>query len=457
MKQNKREQLAHLFRVLGERHHLNAAVLIAEEGDILYQNSFGYSNLPEKRPLQEHSLFELASLSKPFTALGIMQLAQQGAVNIEDSVECWIPEFPYQGVTIHHLLTHTSGLPDYFEWFLNHWDHNKIAVNQDIVDMLINHQPPGYFSPGEGWLYSNTGYVLLAVIIEKASGLSFADFMKKSIFHPVNMRSTRVYNRRLQPEIIDDYAFGYVYDVHTGQYVLPDDLEETEYVYYLDGIQGDGTVNSTIQDLFLFDKALYTDSLINQASKELAFSPARLKNGETVDYGCGWVLQDNPEKGRIVSHSGGWPGYSTMMIRYIDHQKTFIYLSNVEQDDEYEQAIFKAVDNILFDQAYTIPDRPADKKKKEIDPAIYRRYIGSYSFQDGTAVYVTSEKERLYMQIAGQVRFELFPSSETRFFLRSLSVEVEFIVEENAASRLIIFQNGAEEEAARVPESDRKE
>ncbi|ASB90899.1 serine hydrolase [Bacillus sonorensis] len=450
MKQKKRERLANLFNVLGERNHINAAVLVAEDGDIIYQNSFGYANLPEKRLLQDHSLFELASLSKPFTALGVLQLAQQGAVNVEDEVERWIPGFPYQGVTIHHLLTHTSGLPDYMEWFHKYWDHSRIAVNQDIVDMLMNHQPPGYFAPGEGWLYSNTGYVLLAVIIEKASGLSFPDFMKKNIFGPVNMQSTRVYNRRLQPETIDDYAFGYVYDIHKGQYILPDELEETEYVYYLDGIQGDGTVNSTIRDLYVFDQALYTDSLIIQASKELAFSPVRLKNGETVDYGCGWLLQNSPEKGRIVSHSGGWPGYSTKMIRYIDQQKTFIYLSNVEQNDEYEQAIFEAVDNILFDQAYVIPERPADKKKKEIDPAIYSRYIGSYSFPDGTIAYVTVENERLYIQITGQARFEIFPSSDTRFFLRSLSVEIEFILEGGTVTRFTIYQNGAVEEVMRI-------
>ncbi|MCY8399523.1 serine hydrolase [Bacillus haynesii] len=456
MKQNKREQLVNLFSVLNEKSQINAAVLVAEDGDILYQGAFGYANLVDKRLLKEHSLFELASLSKPFTALGILQLAQQGALNVEDPVERWITGFPYQGITIHNLLTHTSGLPDYMEWFLQHWDHNKIAVNQDIVDMLMNHQPQRYFAPGEAWLYSNTGYVLLAVIIEKASGLSFAEYMKKSIFEPVEMRNSRVYNRRLQPETIENYAYGYVYDVHTAQYVLPDDLEETKYVCYLDGIQGDGTVNSTIHDLYLFDQALYTDCLINQVSKELAFSPASLKNGESIDYGCGWVLRDSPETGRIVGHSGGWPGYSTVMIRYIDQRKTFIYLSNVEQDDEYEQAIFEAVENILFDKAYKIPDRPADKKKKEIDPAIYKRYVGSYSLQDGTAADVTVDKDRIYMQITGQIRFELFPASETRFFLRSLSVEVEFILENGMVTRLIIYQNGAEEEAVRIVESNSK-
>lgn len=284
----------------------------------------------------------------------------------EDTVERWIPGFPYEGVTIRHLLNHTSGLPEYIEWFFANWNKSKIAVNQDVVDMLMNEQPPCYFAPNEGWLYSNTGYVLLAVLIEKASGMSYADFLKQHIFTPVSMANTRVYNRRLRPEQIEGYAYGYVYDVHSGQYVLPDDLEETSYVVYLDGIQGDGTVNSVTSDLFRFDQALYQDKLISEVSKEAAFSPVQLNNGETVDYGFGWVLQNSPEKGRIVSHSGGWPGYSTMMIRYIDHRKTLIYLSNMEQDADYEQAILKAAENILFDQPYEIPERPADKKKKTL-------------------------------------------------------------------------------------------
>lgn len=121
------------------------------------------------------------------------------------------------------------------------------------------------------------------------------------------MNETRVYNRRLSPERIDHYAYGYVYDVHSETYVLPDELEETNYVVYLDGIQGDGTVNSVTSDLFRFDQALYQDDFISKASKESAFSPVRLNNGETIDYGFGWVLQNSPEKGRIVSHSGGWP------------------------------------------------------------------------------------------------------------------------------------------------------
>ncbi|MGF7534291.1 serine hydrolase [Bacillus mexicanus] len=449
MKQEKSKHLSRLFSVLAEKYQFNGTVLAAEDGDILYHHSFGYAELKEKRPLQTNSLFELASLSKPFTALGIILLEEKGILGYEDKVERWLPGFPYQGVTIRHLLNHTSGLPDYMGWFIANWDHQKIAVNQDVVNMLMNEGLPRYFKPNEGWLYSNTGYVLLAVIIEKASGMSYADFMKTSVFSPAGMKETRVYNRRLRPERLEHYAYGYVYDVHSETYVLPDDLEETNYVVYLDGIQGDGTVNAVASDLFRFDQALYRDDFISRASKESAFAPVRLNNGETINYGFGWGLQNTTEKGRIVSHDGGWPGYSTMMIRYIDHRKTLIYLSNKEEEAEYEQAILKAAEHILFGRPYEVPERPADKKKQAIDTAIYSRYVGSYSFQDGTAVRVTAENEHLYLEITGQPKLELFPSSETRFFLRSLSVEVEFIVREEAAKSFILYEDGSEEEAIR--------
>ncbi|KFI02860.1 serine hydrolase [Bacillus spizizenii] len=450
MKQNKRKHLKTLFETLGEKYQFNGTILAAEDGEILYHHSFGYAELTEKLPLQTNSLFELASLSKPFTALGIILLEEKGILGYEDKVERWLPGFPYQGITIRHLLHHTSGLPDYMGWFVSNWDQHKIAQNQDIVDMLMNEGLPNYFEPNEGWLYSNTGYVLLAVIIEKASGMSYADFMNTNIFSPVGMSETRMYNRRLRPERIDHYAYGYVYDVHSETYVLPDDLEETNYVVYLDGIQGDGTVNSVTSDLFRFDQALYQDDLISNASKKAAYSPVRLNNGGTIDYGFGWVLQNSPEKGRIVSHDGGWPGYSTAMIRYIDHRKTLIYLSNKEEEAEYEQAILKAAEHILFGQPYEIPERPADKKKKAIEPAIYASYVGSYSFQDGTAARVTAENERLYLEITGQLRLELFPSSETRFFLRSLSVELEFMLGDDVAKSFILYENGTEEEAVRT-------
>lgn len=445
----KKQAFEELFCALGEKQEINGAVLAAENGRILYHHSFGVAELKTNRLLNDQSVFELASVSKPFTALGIIILEQQGKVKYDDMIERWLPDFPYPGITIRHLLHHTSGLPDYIELFLGHWDRDRIAVNQDVINMLIKHRPAAYFPPNEGWFYSNTGYVLLAVIIEKASGMSFAEFMKQAVFHPLGMSDARVYNRRLSSENIPNYAYGYVYDVHSGEYVLPDELEETNYVVFLDGIQGDGTVNSSIRDLYLFDQALYTEEIISKDSKDQAFSPGYWNEEEEFGYGFGWVIQNSSEKGKVLSHSGGWPGYSTLMIRYIDQHKTLIYLSNMEQEDEFEQAVIAAAENILFDQPYVMPKRPADQKKADVDSAVYSKYIGTYSFQDETHASVTVTENRLYIKIDGQTPFELFPLTETRYFVRALPVEIEFAAEQNAA-HFVLFQDGREETAERI-------
>ncbi|AME06241.1 beta-lactamase family protein [Bacillus siamensis] len=451
MMDKKKQAFEQLFSTLDGRHEINGAVLAAENGRILYQGSFGTAELETNRMLNDRSVFELASVSKPFTALGIMKLEQQGELRYDDMIEQWLPDFPYPGITIRHLLHHTSGLPDYMELFLTHWDRDRIAVNQDVIDMLKQHKPDAYFPPGKGWLYSNTGYVVLAVMIEIVSGMSFAEFMQQAVFHPLRMNDTRVYNRRLSKENIPNYAYGYVYDVHSGEYVLPDELEETNYVVFLDGIQGDGTVNSTIGDLYLFDQALYTEEIISKETKDQAFTPGYWNEEEHFGYGFGWMIQNSSQKGKVVSHDGGWPGYSTLMIRYIDHNKTLIYLSNMEQPYQFEQAVIAAAVNILFDQPYEIPKRPADQKKADIDPAIYSRFIGDYSFQDDTHASVAVKENRLYLTIDGQTPFELFPMTETRYFVRALPLEIEFAGDKaQAASHFVLYQDGTEETALRI-------
>ncbi|MCP1534745.1 beta-lactamase family protein [Bacillus velezensis] len=451
MNEKKKQAFEQLFSTLDERHEINGAVLAAENGRILYQGSFGAAELKTKRMLNDQSVFELASVSKPFTALGVIILEQQGKLRYDDMIERWLPDFPYPGITIRHLLHHTSGLPDYMELFLTHWDRDRIAVNQDVINMLKQHKPDAYFPLGKEWLYSNTGYVVLAVIIEIVSGMSFAEFMKQAVFHPLRMHDTRIYNRRLSKENIPNYAYGYVYDVHSGEYVLPDELEETDYVVFLDGIQGDGTVNSAIRDLYLFDQAFYTEEIIGKESKDQAFTPGYWNEEEQFGYGFGWMIQNSPQKGKVISHDGGWPGYSTLMIRYIDQNKTLIYLSNMEQSYQFEQAVIAAAVNILFDQPYVIPKRPADQKKADIDPAIYSRFTGNYSFQDDTHASVAVKENRLYLTIDGQTPFELFPMTETRYFVRALPLEIEFAGDKaQTAPHFVLYQDGTEETAVRI-------
>lgn len=448
----KKQKLETLFNALHEKEQMNGAVCVAEQGEILYQGVFGYGELSSKRKLTLDSVFELASLSKPFTAVAIMLLEEQGRLAYDDFIEQWLPDFPYPDITVRHLLNHTSGLPDYMNLFEEHWDRTQIAVNEDVLNLLMEHKPERYFLPNEQWEYSNTGYVLLALLVERISGLSFAEYMDTYLFRPLGMLNSRVYNRRYSNEKIPGYAYGYVYDAISGEYVLPEELLETQYVIHLDGIQGDGTVNSTVGDLIKFDQALYSDTILSEETLKQAFMPVQLNNGETYDYGFGWILEKNAEKGTTVSHSGGWPGYATLMIRYIDENKTIIYLNNMEQNYEFEQNIIAAVQHILFDQPFEIPERPAKRRAVQVDPKIYERYTGSYRLSDGRAARVTVEQDRLYLQADGQMRLELYPSSEVRFFLRPLPVEVEFVADTHAkASKFIIYEeDGTEDHAIRV-------
>lgn len=307
----------------------NGNVLVSKGGTIIYQRSIGYANFDTKTHLNDSSVFELASVSKQFTAMCIMMLQERGKLNFEDDVRKYIPELPYQGMTIRHLLTHTSGIPDYMGLFSEGWNPKVIAFNKDVIELLVKRKPAILFRPGEKWEYSNTAFVLLASIIERVSGMTFSEFLKQNIFVPLEMKHSRTYNtRRSKGEVIPNYAYGFVYHDSLKRFVLPDSLKELSVVITLDGIQGDGIVNSTTGDLFKWDQALYTEKLVTRKTLDQAFTPSRLNNDSIANYGFGWGIGGDSVTGRIVSHGGGWPGYNTFIVRYIDKNTCIIVLSN---------------------------------------------------------------------------------------------------------------------------------
>ncbi|WP_374017041.1 serine hydrolase [Paenibacillus thiaminolyticus] len=452
--ETKRERLERLFSKLEEQGGMSGVFLAAEQGEIIYQAAFGEADLATGRQITTGSVFDLASLAKPFTAAGIMVLAEEGKLGYDDPVAQWLPELPYPGITVRQLLCHTSGLPDFMELFFEHWDRKRIATNADVLAMLAEHRPPVYFEPNESWLYSNTGYVLLAMIIERSSGRTFADFMRERVFLPSGMNASRIYSRRVEGDVMDNYAYGYVYDHHSSRYEQPDLVPETQYVVYLDGIQGDGAMSSNVHDLIAFDRALQDGKLVSGPSLEQAYAPVRLNNGETFDYGFGWILEDKEGKGYVVSHSGGWPGYASLLNHYLEADMTLIYLRNREQDVELEQKVIEAAEQILFDQPYEIPQRPLEKQMAAVDTDLYNRYAGWYQQEDGgdTLMSVSIEDGRLYLQVAGKVRVELYPASDTRFFVRMIPVEVKFVVEAGTerAEKMVIVQDGYETHAVRI-------
>lgn len=319
-----------LLSLKDKNTNFNGSVMVIEGGKVVYTRHIGEADFDAKVPLNDKTMFELASCSKQFTGMAILMLAEQGKIALGDPITKYLPELPYNEVTIDHLLHHTSGLPDYMSLLKRTWDKTKIASNEDMIAAFAQAKPKVYFKPGEKHFYSNTGYAMLASIIERVSGMSYADFMQKSIFSPLGMSRTRVYNTRRSGERIDNYALGYTLQPETKQFVLPDSLKDHNYVYYLDGITGDGTVNTCIADLSKWEEALRKNTLVSAEMMRYAMSEAKLNDGKKVKYGCGWELELNEKYERVAHHGGSWPGYLNYAVHYLDRERSVVVLSNNE-------------------------------------------------------------------------------------------------------------------------------
>jgi CubicO group peptidase (beta-lactamase class C family) len=296
-----------------------------------------------KKKLNDNTVFELASCTKPFTAMAILILKDRGKLNLDDKISKYIPElYKYNNITIRNLLNHTGGLPDYMALMNKTWDKSKIATNKDVIKTLEKHQPKELFKPNTKEEYSNTGYVLLASIIEKTSGKTYAEFLDSAIFKPLKMTRTFVYHRRLSGKKIKNYAFGYLY--MNDKYILPDDYSRSKFVFWLDGVEGDGTVNSTTNDLYKWVKALNNNKLVSKESLKLINSNGILNDGTLAHHGYGWRVLETEPFGKIARHSGGWPGYLTYIERDLDNDKTVIMLQNHYNGTMPKQA----VRNILY-------------------------------------------------------------------------------------------------------------
>jgi CubicO group peptidase (beta-lactamase class C family) len=410
--QNNHAQLLTQYMVGQNKYYqFNGNILVAEKGKTVYQQALGYADYNSRRMLNDSSVFELASVSKQFTAMGIMVLKEKGRLSYEDNIKKFFPQLPYENITIRNLLTHTSGIPSYEDQFEKNWDRKKIATNKDVIEMLVKLNDSLFFKPGTKWQYSNTGYALLASVIEQVSGTNYNDFMLKNIFQPLGMSHTYIYNtRRTTNKIPDNYALGFVYSDSLKRYILPDSVSKFDIVYYLDGIVGDGCVNSTTGDLYKWDRALYSTKLVSKTSLDEMLSPlVQTSPADSASfYGFGVGVQPKSDKGKIISHSGGWPGYHTIIIRWTEIDQTVIILSNNEASLPFFRA---AVESILNDEPLVMP---YEHKEVKIDTSILVNYIGKYNA--GLTMQFIKKNGKLYRHRNGIPDVELKPESTTKFF-----------------------------------------
>ncbi|HUR67125.1 MAG TPA: serine hydrolase [Chitinophagaceae bacterium] len=440
-------QLDSLFTSLYKQQKFFGNVLIAEKGKVLYQGSFGKANEETGADLNAESIFELASVSKQFTAMGIMLLKKEGKLSYDDSLRHFFPELPYPNITVRQLLHHTSGLPDYMNLMMGNCQPGKYATNADMIAMLAKYKLRADFNPGERWAYSNTGYAILASIIEKVSGKTYPEFLEKNIFKPLDMKRTLVYRRRFEKRKLDNYAYGYGPLSSTKKYLLPDDDSAvSKLVTCLDGIMGDGTVNSTTNDLLKWDRALYTEKLVSKEMRDEAFEPGVLKSGVRTTYGFGWGTTTLETIGRVLNHTGGWPGYNTIIERHLDSEKVIIILRNHETEVQMLQKIRNILYGLKVEPKMIQPKN--EEPKKEIAAAIpdsLKQYIGEYELDPTFIISIFVEDNILFGQATGQRKFPLFKEKDDLYFLKVVEAKIKFVRDEKGVVRsLILYQNGVE-------------
>jgi len=287
---------------------LNGTILVSRNKKVVYRKAFGYANFETKEKLIPESVFYLASVSKQFTAMAIMILNDRNQLTYNDKLSKYFPEFPSYAnvVTIKHLLTHTSGIPDHFG--LN--SYKPDLKNQDVLEILIE-QKSLEFKPGDRFEYSNSGYILLAMITEKVSGMPFHEFMKENVFDPLGMTNTLVYDE--SKPLITNRVIGFNMDGTLNDYNIL--------------TTGAGGMFSRVDDLYLWDQGLYTGTLVSWGTIYEAFTPIILNGGEKYNYGFGWFIYEDERK-KTVSHSGNFSGFRTYIGRDLVNKNAYILLTN---------------------------------------------------------------------------------------------------------------------------------
>jgi D-alanyl-D-alanine carboxypeptidase len=500
-----------------------AALLVRRDGQTIFRKGYGMADLELGVPVEPDMVFRLGSITKQFTAVSILMLAEQGKLGLQDEITKFLPDYPMQGchITVEHLLTHTSGIQSYTdqpEW-LAMW--RKDMTVKEIIDLAKD--KPMLFEPGERWTYCNSGYVLLGAIIEKVSGQSYEDFIDAHVFKPLGMKHSYYGSaERIIPRRIPGYQTG-----KNGFINAP----------YLSMTQpyAAGSLLSSVDDLAVWSDAVFSGKLVGKSWLDKAFTPYKLKNGESTGYGYGWFISNN-QGHRIIEHGGGINGFTSYEMTLPEDRVFLALLTNsaiagrapepravkiaglvlglpeperkaisltaqdldpltgVYEDEAKEERYITREGMKLFSQRsgqgkneilpasplefffkdsparilfvknaagavtglrvqdrigpaqiYTKTDRPFPAQKKEItvDPKIYDQYVGDYELAPGFIITILRRGNQLISLATGQPEVELFPESETRFFLKVVDAQVEFVKDASGkVTGLVLNQGG---------------
>ena len=291
----------------------NGGFLVAKGGNIIYEAYNGEAHLKSKDSISQTTSFHIASTSKTFTSAAILYLIDQKKLGLNDSIQKFFPSFPYKNISVKTLLSQRSGLPNYMNAMEEGgWNRNQIASNADVLNFFITNQPSLYYPSGTRFNYSNTNFVLLALIIEKVCSKSYADFLKETFFIPLQMKDTYVYTHKDSATATPSYRWNGVKEAYT----------------WMDETVGDKNIYSTPRDLLKWDQALYSNQLLSSAIKDSAFKPYSFERPGIHNYGLGWRMYTLPQNKNIIYHNGWWHGNNSCFYRIITDSVTIIVLGN---------------------------------------------------------------------------------------------------------------------------------
>lgn len=436
------KRLDSLFTSLAAQNQFSGSVLIAEKGTIVYKGGKGYRNELTRELNNPQTIFELASCSKQFTGVAVALLHREKKLNYTDDITRYLPELEkFKGVSIADLLHHTSGIPEFlYGSFTEAWKNERIATPEDVVAYYAQGKDTLQFVPGSTERYTNTNYVLLAVIIERVSGQKLETYLSDKIFRPLKMKHTFIYCRRVAPRKLKNYAFGYVWIKHSFEKAAEDDERVGNLVTrYMDGVYGAAKVHSTVEDLYKWMNAIKNNQLLTAQELEEVMAYGKTSAGKEVKYGFGFEVRKG-NSSIAYGHTGSWDGYSTLMHYSSKTDRTVIVLNNFKNGVCPYQTIIEILDHQ--------PSLNEFVKKVDQPEEVIKHYAGEYTdlgnpdekhlvtYLNGHLVYNTDK-------IDWDMRF--FPSSGNVFqAIRQGGANgvMEFQVQEDGSIKLELSEYG---------------
>lgn len=424
------EKLDTVATAFQKNRHFMGTVLVAQNNRILLEKAYGMADLEWNTPNTIDAKFRLGSITKQFTATAILQLAEQHKLSLTDPACKYFDVCPkiWQKITIRQLLNHTSGIPSYTDDKKFLQPTGKRIPKTPAETLLLSKNKPLNFKPGTQWKYSNSGYIFLGLIIEKVSGEKYADYIKQHIFEPLSM-SNSGYDRT--EEVLYHRASGY--RRCAVQFCNADYIDMSIPF-------SAGALYSTVEDLYKWDRSLYTDKVLSLASRQQMFTPVMNNYG----YGVDLTPMANHTQ---IGHGGSIEGFNTYIARFPKDDTVVIVLSNVEIDSR--SIAISLADTVFGEQAYI----PTAMKTISIDPVLYKRYVGTYKVKD-FLINVANQNGRLMIGPQDQPKLEALPISSTEFYTEQLDATFTFIPEKKGKTMKIKVQQGANPimEGTRIPE-----